>query len=197
MKRSRRGSLANSFDHCNQLLNYSKSERRKDTTMCARKLSWVIATTVVMFVCWYSCLAQEAQQAQQTRQTAAPNLRLSNTSTKIDKKQYKWTLYIDADKSVLDRISYVEYLLHPAFDAPDRKIYSPRVGPRAFAVSDVAFRPAEITTVIHFRDGSKQYIDYTLRLRSSFANTWYVVVGYFGANQWEQAQYLAKAYQQK
>jgi len=62
---------------------------------------------------------------------------------------------------------------------------------------DIALRPTEITTVIHYRNGDKQYLDYTLRLRSAFTNTWYVVVGYFGATQWDQAQSLAKAYQQK
>ena len=141
--------------------------------------------------------ASLSQDVQQSRQPGrGQNLRLSNTSTRTG-KQYKWTLYVDADKSILEKIDYVEYQLHPAFDIPDRKVDGPRVGPRAFGTSDIALRPTEITTVIHYRNGDRQYLDYTLRLRSSFTNLWYVVVGYFGGNQWDRAESLARNYQEK
>lgn len=153
----------------------------------------VLVTHLVLF----GAQASLSQDVQQSRQPGmGQSLRLSNTSTRSG-KQYKWTLYVDADKSTLEKISYVEYQLHPAFDLPDRRVDGPRVGPRAFSTSDIALRPTEITTVIHYRNGDKQYLDYTLRLRSSFTNTWYVVVGYFGAKELDQAQSLANGYQQK
>lgn len=134
----------------------------------------------LLFVCCHSSPGQ--------------NLRLSNTSTDIGKGRYKWTLFVDADSSVLSRISFVEYELHPAFDIPDRKVNRPRVGPRAFSISDIAFRPSKIRVTINFEGGKSIRLDYTLRLRSSasFARSWYAVLG--SDSQQDKAQALLNTY---
>jgi hypothetical protein len=135
------------------------------------------------------------QVQQQSVPTPPQNIRFSNTSSLVGKGQYKWTIYLDADQSVLDQIKSVEYLLHPSFDNPDREVTDPRKGPRAFSTSGTALRPAKIGIAIHYKNGGVRTFEYTLRLRSSFSNLWYVVVGYYGWNQKSKAQEIAKAYQ--
>lgn len=156
----------------------------------------MILMALLILACGNLYLAQNVQQ-QKGSPSPPQNIRFSNTSSLVGKGQYKWTIYLDADQSVLDQIKSVEYLLHPAFDDPDRDISEPRKGPRAFNTSGTAFRPVKIGIAIHYKNGGERNFEYTLRLRSSFANLWYVVVGYYGWNQRTKAQEIAKAYQDK
>jgi hypothetical protein len=125
------------------------------------------------------------------------NVRLSNTSMDVGKGRYKWTLFVDADDSVLSSIQYVVYNLHPAFDKPERKVDRPRVGPRAFSTSDIAFRPSKMYALIYFTDGRTMRFEYTLRLRSSFAKSWYVVLGSSAVSQRDNLDALLAAYHER
>src|SRR6266852_378393 len=113
----------------------------------------------------------------------AQNIRVSNTSTNRGNGRYTWTIFIDASQADLDKIDFVQYYLYPIFDHPNRKVDKPRSGPHAFYTSDDAFRPANVQVIVFFR-GQKENrsFNYTLRLRSSFAKSWYVVLGSFNLN---------------
>jgi len=126
----------------------------------------------------------------------AQNIRVSNTSTKIGNGRYNWTIFIDASQADLEKIDFVQYYLYPIFDNPNRKVDKPRSGPRAFSTSDVAFRPANVQVIVNFRDQKEtRSFNYTLRLRSSFAKSWYVVFGSFDLNDGGKAEELASRYQ--
>jgi len=124
------------------------------------------------------------------------NIRVSNTSASIGKGRYRWTIFIDGSPADLNQIDFVEYYLYPIFDNPNRKIYQPRSGPRAFSTSDIAFRPAPVQVVINFRgQRGKISFDYTLRLRSDFSKSWYVILASFNLSEGGKAEDLATRYQ--
>jgi hypothetical protein len=97
---------------------------------------------------------------------------MSNTSSNIGSGRYKWTLYIEADKSVLRKINYVEYRLPDAYgDKALRKVKTPRVGKYPFSLTDAAFEPFSIGATIFFKDGNTQKLsDYTLAFGGSIIN---------------------------
>src|SRR6266550_6021703 len=61
-------------------------------------------------------------------ETSGQDLRVSNTSPNVGKGRYQWTVFIDADRSVLNRIESVLYKLDPAFNNPARKVTGPSAG---------------------------------------------------------------------
>jgi hypothetical protein len=97
---------------------------------------------------------------------------VSNTSSNIGSGRYKWTAYIEADKSVLSKIAYVEYRLPDAYgDKALRKVSTPRVGKYPFSLTDAAFETFSIGVTIFFKDGSRQKLsDYTLTFGGSIIN---------------------------
>ena len=52
-------------------------------------------------------------------------LETNNLSLLIGEKQgydwYEWCVFIDANRDLIDKIEYVEYVLHPTFPNPLRK----------------------------------------------------------------------------
>jgi hypothetical protein len=98
--------------------------------------------------------------------------RVSNTSSNIGSGRYKWTAYIEADKSILSRIDHVEYRLPDAYgDKAFRKVSTPKTGKYPFQISDVAFEPFSIGATVFFRDGGAQKLsDYTLTFGGSIIN---------------------------
>ena len=93
-------------------------------------------------------------------------IEVAHTSTYAGSGRYKWTIYIKAEPSVLNRIDYVEYRLHPTFHDPVRKVRGPKSGAYPFSTSDVALDTFTVGVTVYFSDS--QYLelpDYTLTLK--------------------------------
>ncbi|MEE9553375.1 MAG: pYEATS domain-containing protein [candidate division Zixibacteria bacterium] len=50
----------------------------------------------------------------------AQDIQLANNATYLGEGRYEWTVFVSAEKAVLDKIKYVEYTLHPTFPEPKR-----------------------------------------------------------------------------
>ena len=125
------------------------------------------------------------------------DLRVSNTSPHLGKGRYQWTVFIDADQSVLNRIDSVLYQLDPAFDNPVRKVTGPRAGKYPLSTTDIALQPFDMGITVFFRDQQPVRLPpYTVRLRSSsaLAESWYVILGSYGRTQWDKANALLGLY---
>jgi hypothetical protein len=126
------------------------------------------------------------------------NIRVSNTSTDLGKGRYQWTVFLDADQPVLNKILFVEYQLDPAFDNSVRKVDRPRAGPRPFSITDLALQPSRISIIIYFKDNQTMRLpNYTLRLRSTFSKSWYVVLESYALSRQDQADALLGKYREK
>jgi cell division septation protein DedD len=130
-------------------------------------------------------------------EASGQDFRLSNTSPNVGKGRYQWTVFIDADRSVLSRIDSVLYKLDPAFDNPERKVTAPRTGRYPFSTTDAALQPFQISATVFFKDAPPVRLSpYTVRLRSpaALAESWYVILGSYSLNQWEKANALLGLY---
>jgi hypothetical protein len=106
-------------------------------------------------------------------QVAHPqDLLVNNNASNIGSGRYKWTVYVEGDKSALSRIDYVEYRLPDVYgDKAVRKVSTPRVGKSPFSLSDVAFEPFAIGVTIFFRGGKSQKLpDYALIFGGAIPN---------------------------
>lgn len=125
------------------------------------------------------------------------DLRVSNTSPHLGKGRYQWTVFIDADQSVLNKIDSVLYKLDPAFDNPVRQMTGPRAGKYPFSTTDLALQPFHIDITVFFKDKQPVRLPpYTVRLRSSYelAESWYVILGSYALSQWNKANELLELY---
>jgi len=130
-------------------------------------------------------------------ETSGQDLRVSNTSPNVGKGRYQWTVFIDADRSVLNRIESVLYKLDPAFNNPARKVTGPSAGKYPFSITDIALQPFEIGVTVFFKDAQPVRLrPYTVRLRSPSAlvESWYVVLGSYSLSQWDKANALLGLY---
>lgn len=95
-------------------------------------------------------------------------LQLQNTAKYVGGGRYDWTIFVMGDSSVLDRIRYVEYSLHPSFPNPVRQIYSRNTN---FALKSNGWGEFLIRASIVFRDGTIKYLQRRLRLKDSLPST--------------------------
>jgi hypothetical protein len=97
---------------------------------------------------------------------------INNVSSNIGSGRYKWTAYIEGDKSVLSKINYVEYHLPDVYgDKAVRKVSAPRAGKYPFSLTDSAFEPFSIGVMIFFKDSNPLKLpDYTLVFSGSINN---------------------------
>ena len=111
-------------------------------------------------------------------QVARSQIAMSNTASNVGSGRYRWTAYVEADKSALSKIDHVEYRLPDAYGANAlRKVSEPRVGKLPFSLTDVTFEPLSIGVTIFFKDGKSQKLsDYTLVFDGSIINPGGVVL---------------------
>lgn len=48
------------------------------------------------------------------------DIHLANSATYLGEGRYEWTVFVMTEKAILDKIEYVEYMLHPTFPEPIR-----------------------------------------------------------------------------
>lgn len=97
-------------------------------------------------------------------------IKVNNYAKKLDKslygyEGYEWRVFIDEDEATLDKIDYVEYLLHKTFPNPKRP-----AGTRAknFELKSAGWGEFYIYINIFFKNGEKKEQRYWL----SFDKQW-------------------------
>jgi transcription initiation factor IIF auxiliary subunit len=90
---------------------------------------------------------------------------VSNTSKSMGDGRWDWTIFIKAEKPVLDKIQCVEYTLHPSFPNPIRKVCSAGIPAQAFALSSNGWGTFAIKVRVLYRDNSVQQLQYNLVLK--------------------------------
>jgi len=104
-------------------------------------------------------------------QGTAQNISINNTSTYIGSGRYKWSVYIEADPSILKTIDHVEYRLRSTFRNPVRPIKEPKGGTYPFSTGDYALDSFNVSATVFFKDHRSQELpDYTVRLKDDRPN---------------------------
>jgi len=75
------------------------------------------------------------------------------------------TVFVKAERPVLDRIQCVEYTLHPTFPNPIRRVCTPGNPSQAFALSANGWGTFTMKVRVFFRDKSVQQLQYNLVLK--------------------------------
>ncbi len=91
------------------------------------------------------------------------DIRVTNTSSAQGSGQFKWTLYVFADKSILNKIEYVEYTLHPTFPQAIQRKYNRE---QYFLFEGSGSTAFEVRVRVHFDNNSDKYLTYMLQLGS-------------------------------
>ena len=86
---------------------------------------------------------------------------LKNTARLIDSRGstdwWSWTAFIEpSGDASLDDVKYVEYILHPSFPNPIRRVRSPQDG---FALTTKGWGVFPLTARVVFKDTSKNTIE--------------------------------------
>jgi transcription initiation factor IIF auxiliary subunit len=97
---------------------------------------------------------------------AGQPLRFTNTYASAPNGTYRWTVYLDERSATLQKISCVEYRLHPTFPNPVQKICSPQ---KKFALTASGWGEFTIFITVHWQDGHLTNQSYPLNLHSHFA----------------------------
>jgi len=96
-------------------------------------------------------------------------VRFDNYARKVEMRRqrdreyawYRWRVFVAEAPPVLDRIEYVEYVLHPTFVNPSRRVADRAT---AFALESEGWGGFEIYGTVHFRDGRDEDFEYFLDL---------------------------------
>ena len=78
---------------------------------------------------------------------------------------YQWKVFVDEDENILDKIEYVEYLLHPSY-SEQRQISSDKNS--KFAIEECSWAEFALTITVKFKNGTKQEYFYNLDLSKSW-----------------------------
>jgi len=74
---------------------------------------------------------------------------------------FRWRIYVAEDAPVLDGIEYVDYVLHPSFVDPSRRV-ADRAS--AFALEAEGWGGFKIYGTVHLRDGRDEDFEHYLDL---------------------------------
>jgi hypothetical protein len=82
-----------------------------------------------------------------------------NTAEKIGENQWRWTIFVDADRDTLSQIACVDYILHPSFDPP---VQASCTSADNFAFSATGWGTFEVGVRIRFRNGTERQLTHML-----------------------------------
>jgi transcription initiation factor IIF auxiliary subunit len=68
-------------------------------------------------------------------------------------------VFVDEDKEILEKIQYVEYLLHPTFPNPRKLAYDRE---SRFALRSAGWGEFTIKAMVHFTDGKTEQVKHSL-----------------------------------
>jgi transcription initiation factor IIF auxiliary subunit len=91
-------------------------------------------------------------------------LKLRNRWNYKGSLRWKWEAFLDDDGSgELNNVDYVEYVLHPTFPEPIRKIKNPEGG---FVLKTEGWGEFDLKAFAHMKDGSKRVLNHYVQLAS-------------------------------
>jgi transcription initiation factor IIF auxiliary subunit len=96
---------------------------------------------------------------------AQEKIQASNTSRSLGDGRWDWTVFVTAQRPVLDKIQCVEYTLHPSFPNPIRRVCVRGNDSQAFALSANGWGTFAIQVRVLYRDRSEQRLQYNLVLK--------------------------------
>lgn len=99
--------------------------------------------------------------------TQVPEIRVTNTVQYVGAGRHNWTVSLVAPESVLNRIGYVEYTLHPSFPDPVRKVTERQT---RFALSSNGWGEFNIQVKVVEKQGMIRYLEHWLTLRETTAS---------------------------
>ncbi|KPV65060.1 MAG: YEATS family protein [Candidatus Bathyarchaeota archaeon BA1] len=74
---------------------------------------------------------------------------------------YEWRVFVDEDDTVLNKIEYVLYLLHPTFPNPIRIVHDKK---SKFALESSGWGSFTMFITVRFKDGTEEEVRYFLDL---------------------------------
>jgi transcription initiation factor IIF auxiliary subunit len=87
------------------------------------------------------------------------DIQLNNSWDYKQGDRWDWSAYITGND--VDKVGYVEYILHPTFTKPVVKITDPTDG---FRLETDGWGTFELRAIAHFKDGTQQLLRHELRL---------------------------------
>lgn len=94
---------------------------------------------------------------------AVPRISARNTSARLSRDRWSWSVFIDAAPEVLDQVNCVVYQLHPTFRPSEVRVCE-RGDARAFALTAVGWGTFQIRIQVLTKDGRQYDLSHALRL---------------------------------
>ena len=107
------------------------------------------------------------------RQGDKMKIKFNNYAKKIGIKKfqdeqydwYRWRVFIEAPPSILNTIEYIDYILHPTFIDPNRRITDRST---KFALESEGWGSFMIIGTVHYKKGNDEDFEYYLDLHKSW-----------------------------
>ncbi|MEI8186405.1 MAG: pYEATS domain-containing protein [Chlorobiaceae bacterium] len=88
---------------------------------------------------------------------------IAGNSAVPDGKYWQWTMYIQAPDTILDKIHYVVYTLHPTYSDSIVTVYERGSGPYAFRLTRDAWGTFRVKIHIVMHDGTTRDLSHYLK----------------------------------
>lgn len=100
------------------------------------------------------------------------SIQFENYSKKLEPREirgikqnwYRWRVFVNEPDEILDKIEYVDYLLHPSFPGPNRRVGQERRNSRFYLESE-GYAGFYIDITVKFKDGTEEETGYTLDIQ--------------------------------
>lgn len=89
------------------------------------------------------------------------DLELNNSWEYEDEDWWEWSAYLTGKD--LDKVEHVEYILHPTFKNPVRKVTDPSNG---FRLDTAGWGTFKLKAIAHLTGGGQQLLTHEIRLES-------------------------------
>lgn len=87
------------------------------------------------------------------------DIKLQNSWENKEQDRWDWSAYLTG--SDVSNVEYVEYILHPTFENPMRKIENPAYG---FRLETSGWGTFDLKAIVHFKDGTHHLLTHNLKL---------------------------------
>ncbi len=128
-------------------------------------------STVVAVEHWLNLEARSSRMAELQRLHAlSPPPReerneiiTANTAIIMKGDRWEWTIYIASNDETLNQIECVEYILHPTYPDPKRKVCDKGATPgKGFFMTDTTWEPFTVGVRLLFKNGDTEYLKHEL-----------------------------------
>jgi transcription initiation factor IIF auxiliary subunit len=89
-------------------------------------------------------------------------IRAVNTARYLNNRVWEWTVFIETDEETLSQIEYVEYILHPTFPEPVRRVFK---RDNNFALTAKGWGTFEIKIRVVFKDSAERHLTHVLEFK--------------------------------